>query len=406
MISIRLFSDRRASASPAVLLIIALILVSAFGIARWDSSESQRVEVGDRHPKLHLPHDLEVEGAVGDQHLDVMPSFIGLGDLPGGVMASFARGVSRDGTVVVGNSYTSRSQGAFCWTFAEGLTAFEFLKASGVSGAGSEVVGCRLSDGVAEAVVWTVGHGARSLPGLPGCRDFEATAVSADGDVVAGSCLSDGREEAFCWNESDGSMRLLGRLPNGHASVVLAVSADGTVVVGRSNTPTTHEAFRWTEAEGMVGLGVLPGDTSSEARDVSSDGSVVVGCGTHEAFLWSERDGMVSLRAEGDDVYLLTANGVSADAAVVVGTGQTKVGHRACVWDAVHGTRTVREVLQAQSGADDLLGGWKLSAANAISDDGRVVAGWGTNPEGNIEAWVAHLDASSRPSIVQGSEMN
>jgi probable HAF family extracellular repeat protein len=73
----------------------------------------------------------------------------------------------------------------------------------------------------------------------------------------------------------------LGDLPGGtFSSYATGVSADGSVVVGRSSSAPGPQAFRWTQSGGVVGLGRLPGNTStffSSAEAVSDDGSVVVG---------------------------------------------------------------------------------------------------------------------------------
>ena len=42
--------------------------------------------------------------------------------------------------------------------------------------------------------------------------------------------------------------------------------------------------------------------------------------------------------------------------------------------------------------------GWDLEQATAISPDGRTVGGWGYNPEGEWEAWLAYL---GEPSVVE-----
>ena len=42
-----------------------------------------------------------------------------------------------------------------------------------------------------------------------------------------------------------------------------------------------QQAFRWTQSGGMVGLGYLPGATTSSATAVSADGLVVVGYGDY-----------------------------------------------------------------------------------------------------------------------------
>jgi probable HAF family extracellular repeat protein len=110
--------------------------------------------------------------------------------------------------------------------------------------------------------------------------------------------------------------------------------------------------FRWTAERGMVGLGDLPGGPlNSNVWDVSADGSVIVGYGNtasgEAAFLWTVGDGMRNLRD------LLIANGA---------TGLT---------------------------------GWTLTQATAVSADGRTIVGYGRNPAGNTEAWIATVPEPS-----------
>jgi probable HAF family extracellular repeat protein len=70
----------------------------------------------------------------------------------------------------------------------------------------------------------------------------------------------------------------LGDLPSAIASSnANDVSANGSVVVGQGITTLGVEAFRWTSGGGMVALGQLPSGTSGSVADgVSADGSVVV----------------------------------------------------------------------------------------------------------------------------------
>jgi uncharacterized membrane protein len=101
----------------------------------------------------------------------------------------------------------------------------------------------------------------------------------------------------------------------------------------------------------MVGLGHLPGGGSQgTAYAASSDGSIVVGDSdsafgpySREAFIWTEDSGMVRL------ADVLTANGAQG------------------------------------------LDGWTLESAQAISPDGRRVAGYGINPLGRVEAYTASI---------------
>jgi probable HAF family extracellular repeat protein len=191
-------------------------------------------------------------------------------------------------------------------------------------------------------------------------------------------------------------------------SQALAVSADGKVVVGDSRSVASvslGEAFRWTQTSGMVGLGDLPGGQfASQAFDVSANGSVVVGRSesgqfNFEAFRWTQATGMLGLgfiQGSLAPINASSAEAVSPDGSVVV-DGSLVVGRdiiggptdfEAFIWDGTNGMRNLRELLIAQG--NDLTG-WSLSEARGISADGRIIIGFGINPEGNREAWLAEL---------------
>ncbi len=125
----------------------------------------------------------------------------------------------------------------------------------------------------------------------------------------------------------------LGDLPGGSfGSEVRDLSNDGTTVVGDSGS----EAFRWTSSGGIQGLGDLPGGGFfSDVYAVSGDGTVAAGrsqvsLGLVEAFRWTPGSGMVGLgilpSSISDDSQ---ARFVSEDGSVVVGYG-TLVFPRLC----------------------------------------------------------------------------
>jgi probable HAF family extracellular repeat protein len=229
---------------------------------------------------------------------------VGLGDLPGGSFQSDARGVSADGSVVVGYGNSGTGFQAFRWTQATGMVGLGYLPGGSFSSA--------------------------------------ADGVSADGSVVVGYGNSGTGFQAFRWTQATGMVGL-GYLPGGESSGASAVSADGSVVVGHSRDFgfNTQEAFRWTQGTGMVGLGDLPGgDFSSRAYGVSGDGSVVVGLSggsilAGEAFIWNSSQGMRSLQQVLTNDYGLNLTGwtlriaraISADGLTVVGEGRNPSGN-------------------------------------------------------------------------------
>lgn len=326
-------------------------------------------------------------------------TFEGLGDLPGGSFYSRAQGVSADGSVVVGVSLSGNGSGnadeAFRWTESGGMQGLGALPgedfdsaAEGVSDDGSVVVGSSYS----EAFRWTEAGGIEGLGFLPGAPLplSYVEDVSDDGSVVVGASLSGNGGEAFRWTE-DGGMQGLGDLSGGDFySFATATSADGSVIVGGSISENGGEAFLRTEAGGMEGLGDLPGSSvDAAAYGVSADGSVVVGIGLsengYEAFRWTESNGMEGLGDLPGGLFDGSAGGVSADGSIVIGQSHSENGYEAFIWTEKEGMRSLKEVLESDYDLD--LTGWTLVAALDISSDGRVIVGFGTNPNGDTEGW-------------------
>jgi probable HAF family extracellular repeat protein len=260
-----------------------------------------------------------------------------------------ALAMSADGSVIVGVGYGPSGSGgeAYRWTQARGWVALGDLaggnfgsSARGVSADGSVVVGggsSAQSGQYNEAFRWTAASGMVGLGSLPGSTFASwANAVSADGTVVVGSSavfFSEG--DSVRWTSATGMVRLDAGGIVGSAN---AISADGTTIVGdaRDSTGPT-QAYRWTSATGMVGLGFLPTSPpyppSSWATGVSADGSIIVGSSYtgpgSEVFVWDQVRGMRSLRTVLVDDYHLNMAGwrlrgarISADGKTIVGSAQ------------------------------------------------------------------------------------
>jgi hypothetical protein len=99
-----------------------------------------------------------------------------------------------------------------------------------------------------------------------------------------------------------------------------------------------------------------------------------------------------------------TAWAADADGSVVVGMQNLSLLNgffgRAFVWDERHGTRILRDVLVDEFGLGAELAGWELNAPTCVSDDGRVLAGYGFAPSGEQAAWRATLPAADPPGEV------
>jgi len=326
-------------------------------------------------------------------------NFQGLGDLAGGDFYSKGNAISANGTVVVGESHSTlgwegfRLESGVMTGIGDLEGRYFWSSAYDVSANGSIVVGQSVSTYGGEAFRWenSVMTGLGELPGSP-YFSSKAYSVSADGSVIVGESAPASGTEAFRWTQEEGMVGLsdLTGFKRGY-SIAYGISADGSIIVGESASyKGIYEAFRWTQEEAMVGLGFLnvpaePDDAHSEAKAISADGSVIVGMSTsprftYEAFRWE--DGvMEGLGIDG------CAYAVSADGSVIVGA--TNFDLAAFIWDETNGARYLKDVLENECGLD--LTGWTLTAARGISADGLTIVGYGINPAGFTEGWIATI---------------
>ena len=189
---------------------------------------------------------------------------------------------------------------------------------------------------------WTQSGGVAYLPFPSGHNFGFANAVSSNSQVIVGGTGSIGIftvPQAAYWDSA--GAHNMGFMPAGIASTATACSSDGAVIVGFGDnggaafSPGPYRAFRWNGGVYQP-LGLLagaPSNGNSFARDVSEDGSVIVGesstATSQSAFIWRQDFGMkvlASLLAElGVNLTgwtnLSECYGISADATALCGTG-------------------------------------------------------------------------------------
>jgi uncharacterized membrane protein len=325
-------------------------------------------------------------------------TFHGLGHLPGGNFSE-AAAISADGSVVVGRS----GEEGFRWSSETGMESLGLSpftaeqpnsSASGISDDHRLIIGSvRAASGGIEPAFWTEDSGWTLLD-----PDFQfgggsAADVSADGTVIVGEvnpqCCG---TTAFRWTESTG-IELLPKLDPGGGAAAGAITPDGATVTGISTVfigqTFIWEASIWTEASGVVGLGF-----DSWVTGISDNGRVIVGGRSAPnglAFYWTEESGVVQIMNEELKGRPYTqANAVSADGSVIVGDR--------FYWDAENGARDLRRFMVNEVGLGPVLAGWRRLAATDVSPDGRAIVGSATNPNGDIEAWIAYLDGTENPT--------
>ena len=306
--------------------------------------------------------------------------------------------ISDDGRVVVGQCDVFTP---FRWTVEGryddmGITG----RAAATNRDGSTVVGTAYLHGsVLDAFAYRWTEPDRSVQILPADEPSTATGVTADGSVVVGS-IGDVGSQPCVWRE-DGAPERLGLLPGGAFGWASDVSDDGSVITGWSDADAGNgRAFRWDRDTGLASLGVLPGTGYSTASDVSSDGAVIVGesfspgyPGIERAFRWTASAGMTDLGVLPETIGSIAVD-ASADGAVVVVNAyqqppDAEPRSRAARWRRDDGLRLLADILAASGALPD---GWILDRVVAISADGLVIVGMGTNPDGEPEPWIARPD--------------
>lgn len=211
--------------------------------------------------------------------------------------------------------------------------------------------------------------------------------VSADGSTVVGySQHGDLTIEGFRWTEATG-MTGIGWLPGEQVSFARQVSGDGAVVTGKAqdNGGTNAVAFHWTQASGMVSLGSLPGGSdNSEAWDISADGSTIVGEAYStdgiQAFVWTEAGGMVGMGfPDGDGTSIATA--VNADGTVIGGMSihDTSGAWRIFRWTEAGGMVSIGSPLPQPHNHLWVQG---------MTDDGSRLVGWIVDSDGVPHSWI------------------
>jgi len=310
-----------------------------------------------------------------------------------GSSGSYARGISADGSAIVGYSPVSSGwEHAYRWTplgvvdlgTLGGLTS----QAYGVSGDGTTVVGVsKISSGKEQGFRWTEGGGMQSIGTLAGGTESYATATNSNGAVVVGRSESGAPNNwhAIRWTSAglEDLTTTSGSDFSGSFSGAYGVSGDGSIVVGvaeRASGSSARSAFRWTAADGMKDLGYLPTGDDSFARAISSDGTTIVGEANafnggafqSRAFRWTQGGGMQSLGTltggTASQAYAVNANG-----SVVVGTANLSDNStRGFRWAEASGMQTVEDWLRGYGAniAQDM-----TRNATGVSADGNIVIG-------------------------------
>lgn len=363
-------------------------------------------------------------------------TFIALGYLSDAHQFSQAHDVSRDGSVVVGSSFSDAGEEAFRWTEETGMVALGDLEgglfsseARAVSDSGDTIVGLGTADiySLNDAFVWRDSQGMAPVGSFEGeVPSSHALGVSSDGLMVVGGSWNMG----FVWDSDSGMERLESADKSVFLTAANDISGDGSVVVGQAIVGETilpiggrrtypfeiEGPAIWSESGGVVPLGSLEDhDQFGRAVAVSRDGQVVVGSSglQWKAFLWTAANGMRPIQ---DDAIAgkSVAASVSDAGDVVVGYYRPPVTESidstppgwgfpdglsgyGFIWTEDAGFRSLDVAIKSDYGLD--LDGWIIGPAHAVSGDGKTIVGYGISPDGNRQAWLLDLSVPEPSSM-------
>ena len=341
--------------------------------------------------------------------------FVPLGFL-GSSGPSEANAITRDGTKAIGYSATNLTENQACWWTAAGIASVPGMQnwyansAYGISADGNVIVGNRSFGGTEEAWYWTPAGQIQLVPFSVAQGSASALSVTGDGKVVVGIAISadTSQQKAFWWDRTSQSTAVflppypLSSVPNGWAR---GVSDDGTRVVGGVQTSlNTQAAARWDNG-GTPVLFSQAGNTiqAVSANGISPDGSVVVGSavntftGKGVAFKWTAAGGVVALPNPTTGYYAIdgaAAIKVSGNGRVIVGYGVNVAGDDEAIFWVDGQPYRVADVAYA---AGVLPPSWEPLRAYGVDYFGNSICGYGRATSGRIEAYALILDATPAP---------
>jgi probable HAF family extracellular repeat protein len=354
------------------------------------------------------------------------PCFQGLGFLNPSNPFSAPMGISPDGSVVVGFSTdVNGNYQAFKWS-AGTMTGLGYINpscpstsftcnsvATGVNSLGTVVGYSPVAAGNNEAFSWSAG----TMTGLgylfPGFPNSLANAIASQANVAVGVSAPNPATPNLSDNEAvsfqNGVVTGLGFLQTMSlaASFANGMNSSGQVIVGNSIYTTSgsqqQEAFSWQNGV-MTGLGFVPSGVASRAFAANASGSVIVGdsatSSTDVAVRWV--NGTIAALGGGvgggGPAYNVSANGN-----VVVGLGLNGgVANGPFRWTPVDGMQKIQSLLIA---AGVNITGWSLGYVQTpvadtipgVSANGTTITGFGIDPNGHSQAWIARLPAPGAP---------
>ncbi len=304
---------------------------------------------------------------------------------------SFGRGVSADGSVVIGTAgFGAGHFWGFRWDVAQGAAGFALMPpgvafpydstATAVSADGRYTVGL----GEIAPYIYDAVTDVRTT--IPGVSYSNSISISADGKTVVGGRTGNEPVSAWKWTES-GGVEFLPGFPSANLA-----SANGSVIGGQI---ANIKGAVYSSA-GLVELD-RAGYSFSLVNGISADGSKLAGQvgPSNNEYFWSDQyygafgraalwglDGSLQFLAADETGKFSEADGMSPDGNLIVGTMGTEFQastRQAMMWTEQTGMISLQSYLLAQgfTGFEN----WTLRQAFAVSGgpDGYNIVGYGVH---------------------------
>ena len=358
-----------------------------------------------------------------------------------GVPGASLTSLSRNGRVAAG---VTMGGSVFRWNKDSGaVTLAGFDSSSGMNSWGQPVAGSFMPDGNpanAVAALWYTNSelldGPQVIGGYPGTGGgtgqgiSTAYGVSDDGIAVGLAYDETNNPIAFRWTAADGMTRLPVNRPTTY-SRANGISRDGSVIYGWNDQLDGYRSAVIWQNGVPLDLTDDQGNPIGEALAASSDGHVVVGANygfDNQAWRWTAETGVqpigvlavapagakvakrtqpqppAQVRSECADLGVGSpdgffppqayAFGVSDDGNVVVGRSGAYPVQNAVVWTPAGGMQYLSDYATAHGVT--IPANWTLISANAVSADGKVIGGWGSDGS-DVASYV--IDLHGAPPI-------
>lgn len=223
--------------------------------------------------------------------------------------------------------------------------------------------------------------------------------MTTNGNTIVGlGFLTAANAHAVKWDEVNGMVDL-GSIVSGRSSRANAINAAGTVIVGwQDESNGTRSGAKWQDGVESF-ITDNNGNNVGEAGGISADGNTIIGSANPNPYVWNTVSGLTYItHPNASFSFKGGATGISADGKKVIGYyrafGVPPMSGEGFIWTSATGRINLNDYAASLGIATN---GVTMGLPLAISQDGKKIAGSGTNASGQMIAF--YLDTSEFLSV-------